>query len=119
MKLLNIYILSIFIYMAVFISVAKICELQIRENGWLNNVPYCENPLFLLFCMCAVPIIRVLNIAIVIYASTHTKEEFEAWQHKIQQEIENEERELEELKRECDELKCIYDYLKNNPEDNE
>ncbi len=119
MRLLSIYLVSILIYMIIFICTAKVLEPQIRQNGWLYEVPYCENPLLILFCTCAVPIIRVAFIVILIYMSVRTKEEFDAWQSKIEQEIEENEQELERLKREHEELKCIYDYLKNNPEEDE
>jgi predicted DNA-binding transcriptional regulator len=117
MRLLSVYLVSILIYMILYIGTVMGLQDKIMENGWLDDVSDCENPLLILFCTCAVPIVRIGLIVFVVYAATHTKEEFDAWMSKLDQEIEELDREIEEQEQEIEELKRIINYLKSNHEE--
>lgn len=119
MRLLNIYFVSILFYIILYFGLCMRLLDKIIENGWLNDVPDCEHPLLMLFCTCAVPIVRVALIVFVVYTSTHTKEEFDAWMQKLDQEIEELDRQIEEQEQEIEVLKQVINYLNGNYDEEE
>jgi hypothetical protein len=57
---------------------------RLMENGWISDQQYDVNPFLVLFCVSATPIFRILFIITAMYMATHTKEEFDAWQQKLE-----------------------------------
>lgn len=103
------YIFSIFLYMcAIYITVLA-CSPRIMMNGWLDGKYSEANPFLVLLCVSAIPIFRALFIIAAFYMSNHTKEEFDAEQHKLDMEV-------EELNQEYEDLKWIYEKLQEDDE---
>lgn len=80
--MLKIYISSVIIWMIVIYSFITIAEEQIIKNGWLNkNRKSNSNWFSMLFCMSAIPIIRVLIFIAICVMACMTEEQYEEWKN--------------------------------------
>lgn len=74
--MLGIYLSSIIFWVILLYSLIIIFQEKIIENGWLKPVSNHVNPYLLLFCMSAVPILRVLFAVCIFLMAWYTEEEF-------------------------------------------
>lgn len=81
--MLKIYISSVVIWMVIIYCAIKIFGSKIKENGWLgeNNTNIVKR-ITSLFILSAIPILRLLVFAVLIYMSTYTKEQYEKLNNK-------------------------------------
>ena len=73
------YIKSVLIYMMIIFAMAQICRSAIINNGWVNRYSPEGSWLWALFCMAAVPVLRLFFIGVMLYMSVRTPEEFDEW----------------------------------------
>lgn len=74
------YLTSVIIYMIIIYSMTFIFGDTMKAKGWAASEKPNTNKLVVLFCLAAVPILRLFVIVSIFYMATHTKEEFEKWQ---------------------------------------
>lgn len=84
--MLNFYIKSIIIYAAIITATCFICRDAIKANGWLSEAKHTDNPLMILLCMSAIPILRVFFIFVALYMSVRTPEDLEKWRKESEDE---------------------------------
>lgn len=82
--MLKIYLTSVIIYMIIIYCTCQIFKDAIRSKGWINEKRN-GSKLGILFTLSAVPVLRFFIILLVIYMSTHTKEEYEKWYKEFQE----------------------------------
>ena len=74
--MLGIYFSSIIFWLVIIYSLIIIFQEKITENGWLNRpVNRKINGYLLLFCISAVPIIRVFFAVAIVLMALYTEEE--------------------------------------------
>lgn len=84
--MLKFYITSIIIYAAIITATGFICRDAIKANGWLSEAKHTGNPLVILLCMSAIPILRVFFIFVALYMSVRTPEDLEKWRQELEEE---------------------------------
>ena len=65
--------------MIIIYATAVLCADKILENGWCKSSSLSVNPFVLVFCMAAIPELRLFFIGIMLYMSVKTPEDFEKW----------------------------------------
>lgn len=75
--MLRIYLTSVLIYMIIIYALAYIGQDKINENGWTDGIKKKGKPLVGLFCLAAVPILRIFFVLVIILMIGMTKEKFE------------------------------------------
>ena len=75
-NMLGIYLSSIIFWIVIIYSLIIIFQEKIIENGWLNRpINRKINGYLLLFCMSAVPILRLLVVVCIFLMACYTEEE--------------------------------------------
>ena len=85
------YFKSIIVYMIIMCCASMICADKAKKNGWLEEVDIVGPSYggFLnLFCISAVPIVRLLTVLIMFVAAIYTKEQVEEWAKKLEEDDE-------------------------------
>lgn len=75
--MLRIYLTSVLIYMIIIYALAYMGQDKIKENGWIDGIKKKGKPLAGLFCLAAVPILRIFFVLVIILMIGMTKEKFE------------------------------------------
>lgn len=74
--MLGIYLSSIIFWIAIIYSLIVIFQEKIIENGWLNRPRNNKtNGYLVLFCISAVPILRILFAVCIVLMAMYTEEE--------------------------------------------
>lgn len=81
--MIKMYLASVIIYMTIIYCACYIFGHSINKNGWSSTEKPSENKFTALFCLSAVPIVRIFVVVIIFYMATHTKEEFEKWRSEV------------------------------------
>lgn len=76
-EMIKIYLASVIIYMIIIYCTIFIFNDSMKDKGWGTTAQRKVNRLTVLFCLSAVPILRVIVLASILYLATHTKEEVE------------------------------------------
>ena len=74
--MLKFYLSTIIIYAIVILSVCNIFYEPIKDNGWFNDIKYnfSHMPKYtVLFCISAIPVLRILMIIGIIYMAFNKK----------------------------------------------
>ena len=78
--MLKFYLTSVLIYMIIIYCESKMFKDDICKNGWLNNMEKKKNnKIGTLFCMSAIPIIRVIIVIMFCVMFIYPKEKVNAW----------------------------------------
>lgn len=77
---MGVYLTSVIIYMIIIYSMTFIFGDTMKAKGWAASEKPNANKLVILFCLSAVPILRIFVLVSILYMATHTKEEFDKWQ---------------------------------------
>lgn len=77
------YLASVIVYMIIIYCACCLFGYSMKKNGWASTEKPNENKLAVLFCLSAVPIVRIFVVVIIFYMATHTKEEFEKWRSEV------------------------------------
>lgn len=75
--MLKLYLSTVIIWMIIIYCTCSIFGPKVKENGWVNNTNVKTGKLVTLFIVSAVPFLRVVSFATIIYMSVCTKEKFE------------------------------------------
>jgi len=86
--MLTFYISSIIIFMIIIYCECFIYEQKIKENGWLYDNTSKPNKFVTLFCLSAIPFFRVLVVIVILCLGTYTKEDYEKYRKKLEDEME-------------------------------
>ena len=81
--MLKFYITSVIIFAAIIYAMCVVFGDMVKAKGWSSGKKVECNPLVLLFCLAAIPIIRLLFIFVILYMASHTPEDLE----KLKQEV--------------------------------
>ena len=78
--MLSTYLGSVIVYVIIISCEFMLCKSGIRNNGWLDEQHNSGQSKFgLLFCMSAVPVLRVLLIGVVLVMAVYPKEKVVAY----------------------------------------
>lgn len=75
--MLRVYLTSVLIYMIIIFSIVYVGQYKIKENGWLDDKKKKGNAFISLFCLSAIPILRMAVVAAMFVMIAMTKEECE------------------------------------------
>ena len=77
--MLKIYFVSILIWMMIIFCAAYLFEDAIKQKGWIDSNKHSKfvSVLFTLFCMSAIPVLRLLFLVVILFMAGVSKEEFE------------------------------------------
>ena len=76
--MIKFYLSTVLMWMIILYALVVICEESIKKNGHLIGVGKSKHSwTTALFCMAAVPIVRVAFAFVIILMATKTKEEFD------------------------------------------
>ena len=81
--MLKFYITSVIIYAAIIYAMCFVFGDMVKAKGWSSDKKFEGNPLVLLICLAAIPVIRLFFIAVILYMASHTPEDLE----KLKQEL--------------------------------
>lgn len=80
--MLKIYLSTVLIWMIVIFCSAKLFASSIKKNGWLDDAQSVTMGKWTtLFVTSAVPLLRLLVLACIVYMAVSTKEDFEKIQN--------------------------------------
>lgn len=81
----QVYVLSVLIWSLIFYFELGICGKSIINNGWTkDSKPINMHPLALFMLIVATPVVRTLFCAVCIMMALVTKEQFEEWMKKYE-----------------------------------
>ena len=77
--MLGSYFASVLIYMIAISCMCFMFKDQLKSRGWASNQSKKQNRLVVLFCLSAVPVIRLMVVVVILYmAVVDTKDEYDA-----------------------------------------
>ena len=79
--MLGFYFKTIIFWVIVMFCSLIVCAHKIKENGWCDrSQPYTpQKALFLLCCICAIPLMRFLFVIIIYMMANMTPDELNKW----------------------------------------
>ena len=83
--MLQAYLVSICIWMIIIFCAAVLFAETIKQKGWIDSGEHAGffDMWFKLFCMSAVPLLRIVFLLTIIFMSAVSKEEYEEMKKKI------------------------------------
>jgi hypothetical protein len=75
--MLGVYFSSLTIWAVIIYAIVCLARQQLKDNGWAEQKQKKYNWMVVLICVAAVPILRVLVAAGLLFMTTITKEEYQ------------------------------------------
>ena len=84
--MLNFYITSVIIFAVIIYAMCVVFGDMVKAKGWSSGKKVECNPLVVLLCLAAIPIIRLFFIVVILYMASHTPEDLEKLKQKVKEE---------------------------------